>query len=234
MFAKAGGIVPMQSDPLSDMTVNPRALDVVIFPGADGSFAMREDSGEFREVCADAAAAQESATAVTAMTWQWDDGRSPQFVIEAPTGNTSVVPERRDWTLIFRGVARSAMQVIVGGEAWNKDLVGTTVVDYDAETMSLSVKLYDVPSSSRIQVLFPQGLALAESPTEADCERILFDAQMLYTTKEHAMAQISRYGVAAIPGLRTLEREQRNERDFFQSHMPESVIGALEEVLLRG
>ena len=234
VFTKAGGIVPMQSDPLSDMTVNPRALDVVIFPGADGSFAMREDSGEFREVCADAAAAQESATAVTAMTWQWDDGRSPQFVIEAPTGNTSVVPERRDWTLIFRGVARSAMQVIVGGEAWNKDLVGTTVVDYDAETMSLSVKLYDVPSSSRIQVLFPQGLALAESPTEADCERILFDAQMLYTTKEHAMAQISRYGVAAIPGLRTLEREQRNERDFFQSHMPESVIGALEEVLLRG
>lgn len=234
VFAKAGGIVPMQSDPLSDMTVNPRALDVVIFPGADGSFAMREDSGEFREVCAYAAAAQESATAVTAMTWQWDDGRSPQFVIEAPTGNTSVVPERRDWTLIFRGVARSAMQVIVGGEAWDKDLVGTTVVDYDAETLSLSVKLYDVPSSSRIQVLFPQGLALAESPTEADCERILFDAQMLYTTKEHAMAQISRYGVAAIPGLRTLEREQRNERDFFQSHMPESVIGALEEVLLRG
>lgn len=234
VFAKAGGIVPMQSDPLSDMTVNPRALDVVIFPGADGSFAMREDSGEFREVCADAAAAQESATVVTAMIWQWDDGRSPQFVIEEPTGNTSVVPERRDWTLIFRGVARSAMKVIVGGEAWDKDLVGTTVVDYDAETLSLSVKLYDVPSSSRIQVLFPQGLALAESPTEADCERILFDAQMLYTTKEHAMAQISRYGVAAIPGLRTLEREQRNERDFFQSHMPESVIGALEEVLLRG
>ncbi|WP_428830315.1 TIM-barrel domain-containing protein [Bifidobacterium pullorum] len=234
VFAKAGGIVPMQSDPLSDMTVNPRALDVVVFPGADGSFAMREDSGEFHDVCADAAAAQEAATAVTVMTWQWDDGRSPQFVIEAPTGNTSVVPERRDWTLIFRGVARSAMQVIVGGEAWNKDLVGTTVVDYDAETMSLSVKLVDVPSSSRIQVLFPQGLALAESPTEADCERILFDAQMLYTTKEHAMAQISRYGVAAIPGLRTLEREQRNERDFFQSHMPESVIGALEEVLLRG
>ena len=233
VFAKAGGIVPMQSDPLSDMTVNPRALDVVIFPGADGSFAMREDSGEFREVCADAAAAQESATAVTAMTWQWDDGRSPQFVIEASTGNTSVVPERRDWTLIFRGVARSAMQVIVGGEAWDKDLVGTTVVDYDAETLSLSVKLVDVPSSARIQVLFPQGLALAESPVEADCERILFDAQMLYTTKEHAMAQISRYGVAAIPGLRTLEREQRNERDFFQSHMPESVIGALEEVLLR-
>lgn len=234
VFTKAGGIVPMQSDPLSDMTVNPRALDVVIFPGADGSFAMREDSGEFREVCADAAAAQESATVVTAMIWQWDDGRSPQFVIEEPTGNTSVVPERRDWTLIFRGVARSAMKVIVGGEAWDKDLVGTTVVDYDAETLSLSVKLYDVPSSSRIQVLFPQGLALAESPTEADCERILFDAQMLYTTKEHAMAQISRYGVAAIPGLRTLEREQRNERDFFQSHMPESVIGALEEVLLRG
>ncbi|MBM6695787.1 alpha-glucosidase [Bifidobacterium pullorum subsp. saeculare] len=234
VFAKAGGIVPMQSDPLSDMTVNPRALDVVIFPGADSSFAMREDSGEFREVCADAAAAQESATAVTAMTWQWDDGRSPQFVIEAPTGNTSVVPERRDWTLIFRGVARSAMQVIVGGEAWDKDLVGTTVVDYDAETLSLSVKLYDVPSSSRIQVLFPSGLEIAPSPAVKDCERILFDAQMLYTTKEKALGLIQRFGVGALAGLRALEREQKNERDFFQSHMPETVIGALEEVLLRG
>lgn len=234
VFAKAGGIVPMQSDPLSDMTVNPRALDVVIFPGADGSFAMREDSGEFREVCADAAAAQESATAVTAMTWQWDDGRSPQFVIEAPTGNTSVVPERRDWTLIFRGVARSAMQVIVGGEAWDKDLVGTTVVDYDAETLSLSVKLYDVPSSLRIQVLFPSGLEIAPSPAVKDCERILFDAQMLYTTKEKALGLIQRFGVGALAGLRALEREQKNERDFFQSHMPETVIGALEEVLLRG
>ena len=234
VFAKAGGIVPMQSDPLSDMTVNPRALDVVIFPGADGSFAMREDSGEFREVCADAAAAQESATAVTAMTWQWDDGRSPQFVIEASTGNTSVVPERRDWTLIFRGVARSAMQVIVGGEAWDKDLIGTTVVDYDAETLSLSVKLYDVPSSSRIQVLFPSGLEIAPSPAVKDCERILFDAQMLYTTKEKALGLIQRFGVGALAGLRALEREQKNERDFFQSHMPETVIGALEEVLLRG
>lgn len=234
VFAKAGGIVPMQSDPLSDMTVNPRALDVVIFPGADGSFAMREDSGEFREVCADAAAAQESATAVTAMTWQWDDGRSPQFVIEAPTGNTSVVPERRDWTLIFRGVARSAMQAIVGGEAWDKDLVGTTVTDYDGETLSLSVRLVDVPTSARIQVVFPSGLEIAPSPVLKDCERILFDAQMLYTTKEKALGLVQRFGVGALAGMRALEREQKDERDFFQSHMPETVIGALEEVLLRG
>ena len=233
VFTKAGGIVPMQSDPLSDMTVNPRALDVVVFPGADGSFAMREDSGEFREVCADAAAAQESATAVTAMTWQWDDGRSPQFVIEASTGNTSVVPERRDWTLIFRGVARSAMQVIVGGEAWDKDLVGTTVTDYDGETLSLSVRLVDVPTSARIQVVFPSGLEIAPSPVLKDCERILFDAQMLYTTKEKALGLVQRFGVGALAGMRALEREQKDERDFFQSHMPETVIGALEEVLLR-
>ena len=229
VFAKAGGIVPMQSDALDNTSANPKALDVVVFPGADGAFMMREDSGDFGDVCEGT-----DATAATAMTWHWDDGRAPQFVIEPAAGNTSVVPERRDWTLVFRGVAKATMQVIVGGESWDKDLVGTTVVDYDEATMSLSVRLYDVPATARIQVLFPQGLQVAEQPVLKDCERILFDAQMLYTTKEKALSLIQRFGVGALPGLRALEREQKNERDFFQSHMPETVIGALEEVLLRG
>lgn len=234
VFAKAGGIVPMQSDPLEDMTVNPHALDVMVFPGADGSFSLREDAGDFDELCADAAAAQEASTAVTAMAWRWDDGRAPQFVIEPVSGNMSAVPERRDWTLVFRGVSKAAMQVIVGGEAWDKDLVGTTVTDYDGETLSLSVRLVDVPTSARIQVVFPSGLEIAPSPVLKDCERILFDAQMLYTTKEKALGLVQRFGVGALAGMRALEREQKDERDFFQSHMPETVIGALEEVLLRG
>ena len=229
VFAKAGGIVPMQSDALDNTSANPKALDVAVFPGADGAFVMREDSGDFGDVCEGT-----DATAATAMTWRWDEGRAPQFVIEPAAGNTSVVPERRDWTLVFRGVAKATMQVIVGGESWDKDLVGTTVVDYDEATMSLSVRLYDVPAAARIQVLFPQGLQVAEQPVLKDCERILFDAQMLYTTKEKALSLIQRFGVGALSGLRALEREQKNERDFFQSHMPETVIGALEEVLLRG
>ena len=229
VFAKAGGIVPMQSDALDNTSANPKALDVAVFPGADGAFVMREDSGDFGDVCGGA-----DATAATVMTWRWDEGRAPQFVIEPAAGNTSVVPERRDWTLVFRGVAKATMQVIVGGESWDKDLVGTTVVDYDEATMSLSVRLYDVPAAARIQVLFPQGLQVAEQPVLKDCERILFDAQMLYTTKEKALSLIQRFGVGALSGLRALEREQKNERDFFQSHMPETVIGALEEVLLRG
>ena len=228
VFAKAGGIVPMQSDALDNTSANPKALDVVVFPG-DGAFMMREDSGDFGDVCEGT-----DATAATAMTWRWDEGRAPQFVIEPAAGNTSVVPERRDWSLVFRGVAKATMQVIVGGEAWDKDLVGTTVVDYDEATMSLSVRLYDVPTTARIQVLFPQGLQVAEQPVLKDCERILFDAQMLYTTKEKALSLIQRFGAGALSGLRALEREQKNERDFFQSHMPETVIGALEEVLLRG
>lgn len=232
-FAKAGGIVPMQSDPLDNSSENPAALDVLVFPGADGAFTMREDSGVFAEVCGETAGARPQACAETAMSWRWDEGRAPQFVIEAASGNTAVVPERRDWTVVFRGVARTAMQVIVGGEPWDGDLLGTTVVDYDAATMSLSVRLIDVPTTARVQILFPTGLPLAESPVAEDCERILFDAQMLYSTKEAAMSLIRRYGVGAIAGLRALEREPAGEKDFFQSHMPQSVMAALEEVLLR-
>lgn len=228
VFAKAGGIVPMQSDPLDNSCENPAALDVLVFPGADGAFSMVEDSGEFADVCAGMDAA-----AVTDMSWRWDEGHAPQFVIEPVSGNASVAPERRDWTLVFRGVSKAAMQVIVGGEAWNGDLVGATVVDYDPETLSLSVKLLDVPTSARVQVLFPSGLEIAPSPAVKDCERILFDAQMLYLTKEKALGLIQRFGVGALAGLRALERGRRDERDFFQSHMPETVMAALEEALLR-
>lgn len=234
VFAKAGGIVPMQSDAVDNSTANPVALDVTVFPGADGAFTMLEDSGAFDEVCAGSAYARREACAETSMIWHWDEGRAPQFVIEPVAGNASVVPERRDWTVTFRGVARADMQVIVDGEVWDRDLLGVSVVDYDESTMSLSVRLVDVSTAARVQIMFPAGVRIAESPVMEDCNRILFDAQMPYMTKEKAMALIRRFGVGALAGLHTLDREPENVKDFRGSHMPTTVISALEEALLRG
>lgn len=49
MFAKAGAIVPLQdvaeSGEAINSIANPQALRVLVFPGADGSFVMREDRG---------------------------------------------------------------------------------------------------------------------------------------------------------------------------------------------
>ena len=48
VFAKAGGIIPMQrldGAPLNDVS-NPSAFDVLVFPGADGTFTLWEDDGE--------------------------------------------------------------------------------------------------------------------------------------------------------------------------------------------
>ena len=50
VFAKAGGIVPMQ--PLSEgdsinSVDNPQHLEIIVFPGADGDFTLMEDSGHY-------------------------------------------------------------------------------------------------------------------------------------------------------------------------------------------
>ena len=76
---------------------NPQALRVLVFPGADGSFVMREDRGTWGAPSADTA---------IAFTWGGADASPSAFTVAPVTGDTSAVPELRDWTVVFRGVAR--------------------------------------------------------------------------------------------------------------------------------
>ena len=61
VFAKAGAIVPLQdvaeSGEAINSIANPQALRVLVFPGADGSFVMREDRGTWGAPSADTAIA---------------------------------------------------------------------------------------------------------------------------------------------------------------------------------
>ncbi len=58
VFARAGGIIPMQDMDAGSVhhgAVNPCSMEVLVFPGSDGSFTMREDSGQAGSVPADTA-----------------------------------------------------------------------------------------------------------------------------------------------------------------------------------
>ncbi len=233
VFAKAGGIVPMQQE-LSDgddvnSIANPEAMRVIVFPGADGTFTLREDGNTFGAESAD-----------TALSWCWraDDGAST-FTVAGVSGNTEVVPQHRQWTLVFRGVAPLAgasCVITVGGVDvidGNGTVADNVSLGYDEQTLSLHITVSDVPSAASLTVTFPEGLAFADNPVQQDVLDILMRAQMYNLTKEKAYMAVQELGVGAIGALHTLEVEPRDDNDFIISHMPQAVESALEEVLVR-
>ena len=221
VFAKAGAIVPMQPvghGPGLNDTSNPTALDVLVFPGADGAFTLWEDDG---------GVAGENRWASTALAF---DHGSGVFAAGPTVGAADVVPAVRSWRVTFRGVAdvRGCVRVGLDGEP-----VGFAV-DYDEATLSLSVDVPGVPSGAALTVVV-DGLRVADDPVEQDLFAVLNDARMHYFTKEQAWNLVRREGVHALTSLHTLEMPPGDygEPQWFSSHMPQSVVEALAEVLLR-
>jgi alpha-glucosidase (family GH31 glycosyl hydrolase) len=241
VFAKAGGIVPLQEletgDGVNDLR-NPSVLHVVVFPGADGTFTLREDDGEIS--CAERA---HTADTMMAFDWRTDDidnvesgcdatfGGS-RFKISPVVGTAESVPEQRDWTIVFRGVSpieAGELQVSVDDSACE-----TFAITYDKQTLSLSVVVRGVPSNAQLTIDVPEGLSVADNPIDEDALDALLHAQMPYITKEHALQAIREQGARAIGALRTFESKPRfNKEPFVAYGMPESVNGVLEEILLR-
>lgn len=241
VFAKAGGIIPLQElatgDDVNDLR-NPSALHVLVFPGADGTLTLREDDGIV-------SCARRAHIADTMMTFDWradiadsaKDGDATgsggsRFEISPVDGAVESVPERRDWTIVFRGVSpvgTGELQVTINGIACE-----TAEIAYDEQTLSLSVTVHDVPSTARLSVAVPKGLSVADNPIDKDVLDALLHAQMPYITKEHALQAIREQGVRAVGTLRTLDGKPRFSKEPFVAYgMPDAVNGVLEEILLR-
>ncbi len=85
----AGGIVTLSGPDDLDATTNPVELEVVVAPGADGSFTLLEDDGT---------GSTPADIPLTSTTLRWDQ-RSGTLTIGAALGPEGVVPRRRSWTV---------------------------------------------------------------------------------------------------------------------------------------
>lgn len=124
VLAKAGAIVPTAVEPAT--VGNPEALEVFVFPGANGSFTMFEDDG---------------------ISYEFENGKAfeTQFTYDQETfricgkGDTSLVPAKRSFTVTFRGFEQFTPQ----GEGIEK-------VSYDHDTRSVSVTLAPMAADAEI------------------------------------------------------------------------------------
>ncbi|WP_223851966.1 glycoside hydrolase family 31 protein [Bifidobacterium myosotis] len=222
VFAKAGAIIPLQKLPDGEninSTMNPSALRVLVFPGANGTFTMHEDDGT-----------PAAPTADTRMILQWGNGC--RFSIEPASGAIDALPSTREWSVVFRGVAPSnATAVHVTVDDHPVDSAG--LVAYDEGRLSLTVTVPDVPSTSMLSIVMDDGPAIAANPVEQDVTDLLLHAQMLYRTKELALNAVHELGVDAISAIRTMNRGPRYDKDFWVTEMPDAVSAAIQEILLR-
>ncbi len=164
VLARPGAILPLSKDAGGDNCVeNPAAMDVYVFPGASGHYDLYEDSGDGYEY-------RKGAFANTAFDFVW--GETSNLKIEA-TGDLSLLPEMRTYTLHFRGFEE-------GMVAKGACVISQT---YDAATHTLSVELSPVSPGEEISVSLENVHILVNKNFKKDVFDFLMAAQMAVDDK---------------------------------------------------
>ncbi len=180
VLAKAGGIVPMETEEtVSAHTGNPESVELRVFGGADGAFTLYEDDGQTM-------AYEEGKSVRTQFTLDWENG---SFVIEPCEGDASLIPENRTYRIVFYGVSEDTAAAVtaVCGEQ-------PVIVDkrYDKVRNVLTVGLPRLPADEKIEVLLGNTPALAPNRVVPKCYEILNRAQMKYDVKNELYHVIER------------------------------------------
>lgn len=122
LFLKAGAIVPLQSHRPHDNTLGGGELEIVIAAGADNEFVLYEDDGE-------TVGYKNGAFATTKMRLDWAEDKAT-FTVFPAQGDTSVIPEKRDIKLVFKGFmpdtlidgSNDGKTVVLNGVSTNKGI----------------------------------------------------------------------------------------------------------------
>lgn len=174
VFAKAGAIVPMQAS--YDLKAG-NDLEVVIFPGKGNSFTLYEDAG-------DGSAYENGEYVQTKMHLTWSD--APVFTLEPAMGALSLLPEKRNYRLVFRGFQKEvSLKVFVD----HKETAAT--VSYDESTRAFIVNVSaDVTSVIQVQ-LAGSTLITDNGDEEARCRALLQKMPLEFSLKSLAMKIIT-------------------------------------------
>ena len=171
LFAKAGAIVPLAAESSENGTANPDSIDLVVFPGADGTFTLYEDDGVSQKYLT-------TGGCRTRFDSTWD-GSKLAVRISPAVGDTSEIPAVRSYRILFRGVGRPArVNVHLDGVSIDAGLT------YDEATRTVAVASIQVGINQTLQVDIEDMAALdPETEKRAAVLRILRRARIKNYTK---------------------------------------------------
>ena len=174
VLMKAGAIVPLTDEGIGGNSVeNPNALEVRVFPAADGRFTLWEDAG-------DTPGDKDENWASTELTWA--DG---VFTIHPATGNLTVLPQTRSWKIAFCSVKECTATVCIGGQTVNAE------THYDADHNRFTVAIPATDIAKPITVSFDEPLVITDNRKQRIYE-VLERAQTNYDLKKKIWKEICR------------------------------------------
>lgn len=151
LFMRAGAIIPMQAHvPGEKKLGGAKDMEILVAPGASGSFILYEDDGESLGYKA-------GAFCETAMTLDWQE-KTAVFTIAPTAGDLSLVPETRSYTVRLRGF-KAGCRVSLAGKA--------LAAEYDAETATCTVVLPDISARTGVSIRVENDAQLTHD--NADC-----------------------------------------------------------------
>jgi hypothetical protein len=200
---RAGGILPLAAEDDLDATRNPERLEVLVAPGADGTFTLIEDDGT-------GTTPDDIPTARTAIAWDQASGTLTIAAAEDPHG---VLPRARTWTVTFVGVGEGATVRVEGGG-------GTPSGEPLIAGGRASVTVRDVPAGEAVRVVAEVG----EAPLTHDRDEALFAILNAAQFGHDAKAAAWRTLESGLPPAAKLAELHAQE-------LPRPLIGALSELL---
>ena len=182
VLAKAGAIVPMTDEIQGVQALqNPKSLNIRVFGGADGAFTIYEDDNEtnnyLKDICAK-----------TGMTLDWTKGL---FTIEAATGDTSLLPSERTWTISFCGVKETPVTVKADGTE-----ITPAAVTYDPVKGIYAVTLPATSIASVITIELAQP-EMRENPVIEELADFINKAEISFDIKGEIYGNLVKPGSAA-------------------------------------
>lgn len=153
LFAKAGSIIPLQAETTINGTANPRKIDLLVFPGQNGTFNLYEDDGVTQDY-------SKRGGANTVFTSCFTDS-SLTVTIAPIEGETIHIPEDRSYRILFRGITQP--------EKIFANLDGVPIgvkFSYDTETHTAITELIALSSNQELKVEMQtqSGQIMAEEP----------------------------------------------------------------------
>lgn len=155
ILAKAGAIIPMTSEPDDNMLENPEVLEILIFPGENNVYTLYEDAGDGFEY-------EKGAFFKTEISLKWEEDKV-QLMIR-PEGGVSVVPQKRQYVLKFRGVAD------VGLCSASEDMT----CYYDSEKRTVVVTTEFLEIGREVCITLPGAVSCTKPESEEEMRSQIF------------------------------------------------------------
>lgn len=155
VLAKAGAIVPMAPEPDDNTLENPKRLEILIFPGENNVYTLYEDAGDGFEY-------EKGAFFKTEISLKWEEDKV-QLIIR-PEGDVSVVPQKRQYVLKFRGIAD------VGLSSASEDMTRY----YDSEKKTVVITTEFLETGREVCVTLPGAASCTKPGSEEETRNQIF------------------------------------------------------------